>query len=515
MSQFISSPLSEFPVLLLPLDCRPVCYQTPILLASLLQCSLYIPPESLFGNLKQPADTDALLEWCDETLAVFEARQQQPQVIASVQLMLHGGLIPARLEQRTEAETIDVLDDTWLRLFHSYNVTPDAMSAILRIPAYNNAEEEPDYWAVYGKAMYQQSERWHRTLEGAYPAWQGELYQQLATFPPPTTLPEGVWQDFLARRQRSHAVHRFLLEEQERGAVNRVVFAQDDTGTHGLNVAEAQELQALGARTTQAWVQTGADEVAHTLLLRSCVEHLQLQPKVWVGYSHTHGGAVLAKFDGVPIATVVQQRLQACGARVVATPQQADVWLLVHTPQATMGDHCSVQLSDGGTPEAHAWVLAQLAEAQTAGKGVILADVAYANGADAVLFEKLLNPDALKALWGYGAWNTPGNAVGSAVAMGLAVWVSQELGCYQPRVHQQLLAVRLLDDGAYQAIVRQQVRGLYGAWQVPSSSAIEQAVADRLKPWQRRISELLPLSLAEQWQATLPCQRLFEVGFRL
>jgi hypothetical protein len=529
----LSSSLTHrfFPIVLLPLDARPVCYQTPQLLASVLGASLYLPPVELFGVLKQPANIAALKDWLDETLMMLRKTDCTPHVIANAQLLLHGGLIPSRVDTQPQATLLQELDEEWFALMHSYEVCPDVFSAILRIPAYNNAEEEPDYWAVCGRAIYDASAAVHRALVSATNTNNNTdhaktltLYPYVASLPTPEGVPQQVWQQVLERRACYHGVHRFLLEEQERGALATLVFAQDDTGEYGLNVAEANELRAWGASTNDCWVQTGADEVAHTLMVRHWLQSSALVPRVWVGYSHTTGAACLAKFDGCPLETVVLQRLLACGAEQVSSPQEADVWLLVHSPEKTMGDHCSVQPSDGQDALAHAWVMQQLATATQQGKGVILADVAYANGADTTLLEQLLRSKSatasavasgIHALWGYGAWNTPGNALGSALAMGLTVWLAKQLGTFCEASHQQLLALRLLDDGAYQSVVRQQVRASVGAWVVPTPSEAEALLQALMHPWQQRVQACLPQSRTTDWGVYFPCHRTFEVGFSL
>jgi hypothetical protein len=88
-------------------------------------------------------------------------------------------------------------------------------------------------------------------------------------------------------------------------------------------------------------------------------------------------------------------------------------------------------------------------------KPVAVADVAYCNGADPALVRALQRERLFSRLHGYAGWNTAGNTIGTAVAHGIARLLSPQT----PRsetAHRLFLFERLLDDYAYQSIVRQQ-----------------------------------------------------------
>jgi hypothetical protein len=144
---------------------------------------------------------------------------------------------------------------------------------------------------------------------------------------------------------------------------------------------------------------------------------------------------------------------------------------------------------------------------------VSVADVAHANGADDELLSDLQARGCLQQLAGYGGWNTAGNSLGSAVALGCIAWLGGDVAALRKAV-----AARYLDDWLYQARIRTrlllepdfhqygygkflpgpllaQAEALAGAW-------LNEELADRKLPY--AVQDL-----------RLPWQRLFEIGYTL
>lgn len=473
---------------LIPLDGRPICYDFPLLLAQMAGISVLCPPKRILGNLKDPADLTHLHHW------LVEASEHTVTVIASLDMLAYGGLIPSRLGTEPLALLQERAART-LELFTGQAVL--GFSSILRIPHYNNAEEEPAYWARYGVWLSEYSAALH------------ELGPQA---PRQDSIPQEVVDDFLGRRQRNFALNQHWLDQLTTGQLTTVTFCQDDTGPTGLNVQEAHQLAARideESLAPLAWVQTGADELAQTLLCRYALSTLADRPKIYVQpTSPTAYSLMTARFDGIPIEQVVHQRLDACGASLCSSMEEADLIWLVHTPMATLqGDYCINIRSDSRATQA-SFAVECVQQARKLGKPVIIGDVAYANGSDPLLMKALLSQttDPLDWLYGYGGWNTPGNALGSALAMGLLRYTAERKNSYYPNAFARALSIRLLDDWAYQAEVRRQLRmispGLPYGPQLPAAMA----------PWEDRIGSWLRWRPNPRWNFTYPCNRYFEIG---
>ena len=136
----------------IPLDSRPVCYDLPIRLAESAGIELDMPAKNLLGHLKTPANFPALKRWMKNHL--FELAP----IVVALDTLAYGGLIPSRLGNELEDELQKRID----LFFHSaQSPRVFAFSSIMRIPNYNLAEEEPDYWSEYGQALYQYSVEHH------------------------------------------------------------------------------------------------------------------------------------------------------------------------------------------------------------------------------------------------------------------------------------------------------------------------------------------------------------------
>lgn len=80
------------------------------------------------------------------------------------------------------------------------------------------------------------------------------------------------------------------------------------------------------------------------------------------------------------------------------------------------------------------------------------ADVRFANGADNAFMEKFLTAGMGDNFYGYSAWNTSANSLGSLICAAKVKFLAKN---YNNTAFKRLQAVRLLDDWAYQANVRQ------------------------------------------------------------
>ena len=140
------------------------------------------------------------------------------------------------------------------------------------------------------------------------------------------------------------------------------------------------------------------------------------------------------------------------------TPTRADLLLLVNTEQKgrtietlnampTETDFVPDLKADKGTKA----FAKMVEEAVNAGYPVGVADIKYANGADNALLNILEQKNLLFKLKTYSGWNTATNSTGFALGTGMLA------GKMTNAAKDYLLAVRYLDDWAYQANVRSHV----------------------------------------------------------
>jgi hypothetical protein len=147
-----------------------------------------------------------------------------------------------------------------------------------------------------------------------------------------------------------------------------------------------------------------------------------------------------------------------------------------------------------------------------AGKYVAVADIAFANGADNSLLKTLYERGLLAKLHAYSGWNTASNTMGYAIGQGMmARGMSDE-------ARKRLLAVRYLDDWAYQANIRKEIyrelfypdysSAQYLTWQEPEIAA---EAEKRIRLFASRYLWIEPNKI----QVSFPWHRMFELQIRL
>lgn len=128
-------------------------------------------------------------------------------------------------------------------------------------------------------------------------------------------------------------------------------------------------------------------------------------------------------------------------------------------------------------------------------KPYMIADVRYANGSDNAFVEKLFEKDFDDNFYGYSAWNTSANSLGSLICAAKVKYFAKN---YNDAAFKKLQTVRFLDDWAYQANVRQQLS-------LPDENLIKQ----KMKPFENRAFEKLGTEYDVDYK--FPWNRLFEV----
>lgn len=495
---------SPHPIPLIPLDSRPVCYDLPLQLAAMAGHAIALPPKDCLGHLKAPANHQTLMAWAESMLATTPvSKGASPPWLVSLDTLIYGGLIASRQGH----EPLTALQHQWHQWQNLLcNQRIAGFASILRIPNANNASEEPDYWATYGTQLHQLSIELHRNGMAS-----GD---QLAR------IPSHVWQHFLNTRHRNRTIIEDLIHAYHQGHLSELILYEDDTGPWGLNRLEADQHTATMARLSVAGRrQTGADEVAATLLTKTILSDGQ-KPRIAVVFTHEKASKRILKFDGITARQLVHQQLRACGGLWVDDPNDADIILWCHTPpkypektgtDSLQGDHCEGDAINSFPSDWAGDIDRTLRYVCHLNKPVIIGDIAVANGSDPHLLAALTQGDLTPQnhLIAYAGWNTPGNAMGTALATGLLHWWANQHNQLHHRVWQTALLTRFIDDGLYQAQYRYQL-SLDGPFDSKAESTLTQAMAHDCQQWAAWCG--LPHTTTT---ITFPCHRRFEIAVTL
>jgi Protein of unknown function (DUF4127) len=487
--------------ILVPIDNRPVTYVYPQLIARIAGVQTIVPPRNIMGSLSNHTQVEALTEWLTTTLKTQPAQA----LLLCADSLIYGGLIPSR---RIETDVAELLTRTkqlsQLKKLNTKLAQVYVQSSIMRISDnYDNTEEKP-YWSRYGREIFAWSEALHR-MQAAGTKSSDEPKQSHAAMVESleAKIETPVREDYLATRRRNYSVNKKLLEYAQSGAIDLLIFSQDDSGEFGLNILEKERLlsEAKQRNVKNVLAYAGADEVLATMLGRALLASAGEKPAVQVSFSPTTGDTIRSRYEGQSIGESVNNQLAGIGLKDrVGTALPPALHLVIHTAGDRQGDHICLPGNDDSTnlntEQAVAETMRIIDESPCP---VVLCDVAYANGADPLLVEALLSkPTVLTRVWAYAGWNTTGNTLGSALATGIACWYADRMNIDTGATARgDALFVRLSDDWAYQANVRKQLTG----------NVSSEQLTEMMSPYLKRIEQALDyhpeaLNLSQPWQRT-------------
>ena len=317
-------------MVLLPMDDRPVNYDYPKYLARLAGYALHLPGREWLGNPWRASQHLQLVEWLTQ-----EADSADVLIIA-LDTLGYGGLIPSR----TSREALELILERLAVLKNIKASRPQlpilASSVVLRISRANSSEEEKDYWATYGSAMFRLSYLEHKISLGE--ASSQEQAEKSDLF---RRIPGSVYDDYLAGRQRNHQVNLRMIDWLEQGIFDFLLLPQDDTAEYGWNIAEARTLQATLRRkklTDRGITYPGADEIGILLLASAACNQAKFNPSIFARYSSIHSGSITTSYEDRPVHELIKAHLTPLGGTIAASPAQADLQLFVNAPAHAQGD---------------------------------------------------------------------------------------------------------------------------------------------------------------------------------
>lgn len=429
----------------IPIDNRPVCYNLAKEIAAMDgDIELFLPPREFLGDLKKNAKVNNILEW-------LENQPESDAIILALDTIAYGGLIPSR----RSSDSIDDIISHLLRLKPLlYGKKVYAFSSIMRISNNNYSEEEKEYWAEYGKKIFEYS------FSGIN-----------------NGIPREILEDYLATRKRNFEINKLYLKWQKEGVFETLIFSKDDCASRGFNVEEAKELERLGGKT-----KTGADEIPLTLLARAVKKDI----KIFIRYTEPEYKNCISNYEDVSIEQSVTGQLELGGFQTVQNLNDADIILIVNNFIKKQGE---LVMEWDTEPFNKIFTAPELPYA--------VADVRYANGADNAFIKQLLPQIDLNNFFGYAGWNTSANTLGSLLAGIKIKWKAKK---YNEKAFCKLQMIRFLDDWAYQANVRKTI---------PAPCGIKELMTPFEKILTKKFNQTTSIKYSFPWQ------RKFEVEINI
>lgn len=489
-------------ILLIPLDNRPVSYSLPRQITSLNKnTEIFTPPKELLGGLNHNSDIDKILSFTEETLNTREI----DYIVVALDTIACGGLIPSRRSRDTFTEITDRINK-FKNIIEAgkTNAKIFGFTSIMRISDSYENEEEKIYWEKFGREIFRYS--YLKSSTTARPSLTDAEKIELAELK--KIIPSEILDDYLKTREKNFSINRFYIKLTEEGFFDFLVFGKDDSGKFGLNVTEAEMLEAEikdKNLSEKAFVLTGTDEIPSCLALRAIIDNFGRKIKIFPVYSTENGRNIISRYEDKTISECTAGKIKLCGGELSTYPEKADMFLLIHTPVKIQNDHC---LNIHVEPENKNAADYCVDFIKNADKPVIIGDVACANGADNLLVMQILaRVPELSKIYAYAGWNTTGNTLGSAISAGISRFVAENSGNgFDMNNFKKFMLIRLSEDWAYQTIVRQKVRAIAS---FPDTITLK----EELVPLVLNIAKKLDYELSlDDLKICFPWNRTFEAG---
>lgn len=483
------------PIVLVPLDDRPVTLQLPLMLGEIAGRRVVAPPRALLGTYLHFGRPDAIAAWLNSS-----APRDADALVASTDMLAYGGLVASRVPGVR-------YDDAYFRLRE--------IAAFKRLHprAWIGAFGTVMRLAPTGVPAIEDA----TTFFAAYPAW--TYLQQYANLHDPplpgeeaaaerlrAQMGDALLQSYLDTRARNYAVDALLIDDARRGVIDRLVLGQDDAGRVGLHVKDVRALERsssdLGERVS---IQPGADELGMTLVANALARAQHWTPHVAVRYSTPEGAAYQDPLEFAPIGETIDRLISLAGA--VRDDERPDLTLYVRVPRTP------ASLDDA--------LVASMASDADARHSIAFADLSFEAGyaAQGAFAQRILASGLGARIDAYASWNTTANTVGTALAEAIAAGAGRRAGTYDALAHRTFTFMRFVDDYAYHVDVRPALntwldaQGVADHTYLPSSiaPAAESRSSALLWPFAQAIlTQLDPGLHIAAMRLTLPWRRTFE-----
>ena len=475
----------------LPLDSRPCTYDFPVQLAKQAGAQVILPPKGFIAEYKDVSDTARNLQWLKEIAPQCDA------LVISAEQLLHGGLIPSRKARMSADDQLAILQE----IERIKKASPELqifLSTVLMRTSISTLSEETRIWwekvNVYSRLRY-------RVLTGADEKTQ-QQYDQLAQ-----EIPQHVLESFLTAREVNHQINRTCIQLVAKNVVDELLILQEDCAPEGIHWLEQRVLLddiEKNRLNDRVFLFNGTDEAGAELIQRALRPEGTSVEVVWLA-SQTD---FVAKYEDRPFYLNLNGHMKALNMKQC---QGADSVLCILPPKMQQGEATQPRIGnscDYTTAELKQ-ISEKIAELTKQGRHCYLLDLDFANGGNTELLDTLGQCMPISQLWGYAAWNTASNSLGTLLAQILA-------SRYNTAANQAFTAERILDDGIYQTLVRSEVTKRLqeigeDTYQISDTYRAEQYLMEAFCN-RRQLLERIFGGKAPEFEVKLRWNRLFEAA---
>jgi len=424
-------------IVYLPLDERPCNYSfVNFLSEKQVNYRLVSPSLEIMGDKKIPADYEKIKEF------LLSECENADYLVIAVDTLLYGGIIPSRLHHHSQElleERLEVLSEIKKR---NPKMTVYGFSLVMRCPCYSDADEEPDYYGICGLEIFEYGQNEHRFKDGKIT--EAEYLAEKARL----KAVEPYLEDYLTRRECN--ISLFMKTLDLVGTVfDSFVILQDDSNPCGFTAMDQAKVRKMVAeKNLNVSIYPGADEGGLSLLARCVADMEGYSPKICPIYPKEECKNVIPLYEDREVYKTIALQIASAGGTLCEDEEDADILLFCNLPVGKVQNISQPHGRQYYERDLPAFI-ARMKRAVEAGKGVAVADIAYCNGADVRLTERITQEIGLLKLWGYAGWNTSSNTLGTVICQAILRYFYGDTP-----THRKFTAERAYEDIGYCAYAR-------------------------------------------------------------
>lgn len=399
-------------IIYVPLDERACNYSFPQKLAQMTDdIELLVPAYENMGMLKNPAKYNKIWEW------IFKNAPSCEYAILSVDTLVYGNIINSRTHHRTCRECKEALDNFRKLKEINPNIKIHAFNLVARVAAYDNAHEDPDYWATQGRNIWRYTYLMDKISRNHADKAEKKEFDELKN-----QIPEKYLDDFIERRKVDRFTNLYCVDLVKERVFDILTVPKDDTAEYGY-AAMDQSVIAKKVRDERLMdkvlVYPGADEVGSVLFTRIFNLIKGYTPRVYVRYSSTLGPAIVPSYEDRPLNESIKSQITSAGGIYEDNSDHSDCMLAINSPGKYMiesSDQYTKDLTFTSHINMHEFLRYINYYVDSYKKSVGVAEVSVSNGCENEFMDYALLMGIYDKVQGVGGWNTAQNTIGVVLA---------------------------------------------------------------------------------------------------
>ena len=475
----------------IPLDTRPYAYDIPIRLGKLFGAEILYPPMDSLAFFRETANCQFIRSWLLQNANDCDA------LVVSAEQLIYGGLIQSREAKITENERDEALNT--LRIIKKAHPNLKIyVSDVLMRNSISAFDEESVFW---WKKIQDYSRAYYRTYANGDMEAKKELESLTAE------IPEKVLNTFLHARKFSHEKDLGCIQLVKDGIVDQLIICQEDSAPEGIQRFEQEKLSAVireNGLNNKIFMANGAGEAGAELVMRALCPKGSDTGIVWLGENIGFS----AMYEDRPFVENLNTHMSAMNIR--ENPDSENV-ICILPPKRKQSDYV-MGFSEGYEEYSYEEFEAmsrRISDLVKQGKHIFLLDIESANGGNPKLLTAIARQIPILELYGYSAWDTASNSLGTLLA--------QLLACRNENSaeNKSYTAERILNDCVYQSIVRQKVseklkNAGVNVWNIDDTKTAEQLISDTFRDNEELLHNIFGVNVPK-FQTKLRWPRLFEI----